>query len=124
MNQRRNLEQRDRLAAWVRAYLKQHGPSSFEDIQRDLNATKDHLGKVSSMLQRQGVLYVKPRRSPNDPTYWSLTPLLPCHVKAPAIRPLANPYYGVDQADLDWMAYWRLPRAERRALAMREGCRP
>jgi len=105
-----------RLHAWVLAYLEQHGPSLFQDILRDLNAKRGQLFKIGARMKKEGVLYVDhASEGVDDRKVWSLTPFPPKRPQAPAVKLPRAGGIGLDPEDLAWMAYWQLPRAERRA---------
>lgn len=119
-NAARSRVELDRLHAWVLAYLEQHGPSLFQDIERDLSAKRGQLFKICTRMKKEGVLYVGEACVGVDSRkVWSLTPFPPPRPQAPTVRLPPARGIGLDPADLEWMAYWRLPRAERRALERR-----
>lgn len=113
--QRRRVEL-DRLRAWVLVYLEQHGPSLVQDIKRDLNAKQGQLQMICAKLKKEGALHVAAARAGFDKRkVWSLTPFPKPRPQAKAVRLPPAGGIGLDPEDLAWMAYWQLPRAERRA---------
>lgn len=105
------------LEKWVVAYLTERGPSFYSQIVTDLNCKTGQLSRVLTKLRRENRAYTGaaiPGR--NSKRIWSLNPIVRNRVRTQEKK---KPVSFVTQEDLDWMAYYSLPRHERRQLGVR-----
>ena len=130
----RTPEERDRIQSWILAALAEHGLCTAQGLGEALGLPSRSVGWFMGLLHARGLVVASSPSRHNQKWQLATAPVA-VRPKRPTTAPVAvrpkrptrppgqnwpiKRNVGLDPEDEAWMAYWRQPRAVRRAAEAR-----